>query len=244
MNYTYKSHIGRRKNNEDACRIPKTGDRLPFVAVADGMGGHRGGAVASRLVINGLGEELAHRKNPDDCTGAVKRAIETVNMDVFRAAQDDPALNNMGSTLVMAVLFPDHYLAANVGDSRLYHFDGRAVTQISRDHSLVELLLAQGHITPEEALHHPNKNIITRSVGLELRVEPDFYERPWKTGDILLLCSDGLSGSVSPAEMASILSTPTLSLEEMGDQMVSLALENGATDNITLVLAQKGGDRV
>ena len=158
-------------------------------------------------------------------------------------AQDDPALNNMGSTLVMAIPFPDHYLAANVGDSRLYHFDGETILQVSRDHSLVELLLSQGCITPEEAAHHPNKNVITRAMGLEIRVEADFFENPWKAGDILLLCSDGLSGSVSLEEMVGILSDTACSLSEMGDRLVELALVNGASDNITLALVKKGGDR-
>lgn len=241
MNYASKSVVGKRARNEDLCRIPNSLEAIPFVAVADGMGGHAAGSVASKLVINGLNEELSSIRG-DDPIGVLKRAISTVNLDVFRAAEDDASLRGMGSTLVCALLYESRFIAANVGDSRLYHYDGETICQVTTDHSLVEILLSQGHITPEEALHHPNRNLITRAMGLGIHVEADIFDRTWKCGDILLLCSDGLSGSVSPDEMKEILAS-ALSLEEMCDRLVALADQNGATDNISVVLAHcEGGD--
>lgn len=239
MNYAFKSDVGRRAHNEDNCRIPLKPESVPFVAVADGMGGHKGGAVASKLVISGLDEELSSIRG-DDPVGVLKRALSSVNLDVFRAAEDDPSLKGMGSTIVLALLFDNRFVAANVGDSRLYHYDGESVSQVTTDHSLVALLVSEGHITPDQALHHPNRNLITRAMGLGIRVEPDFYDRSWKRGDLLLLCSDGLSGSVTAEEMQAVLTTD-LSLDEMCERLVKKALQNGASDNITVVLVRCDG---
>lgn len=236
MIYASKSSIGRRARNEDLFRVPKQEESVPFVAVADGMGGHAGGSVASRLVITGMNEELRSIRG-DDPVGVLLRAISAVNMDVYRTGQDSADLTGMGSTLVCALLFPTRFIAANVGDSRLYHFDGEKLDQVTVDHSLVEVLVQSGHITPEEARVHPNRNIITRAMGLSARVEADVFDRVWNPGDILLLCSDGLSGSVPHEEMQSVLASDG-PLQELCDMLVASALEHGATDNITVVLVQ------
>jgi protein phosphatase len=236
MIYASKSSIGRRARNEDLFRVPKQEESVPFVAVADGMGGHAGGSVASRLVITGMNEELRSIRG-DDPVGVLLRAVSAVNMDVYRTGQDSADLAGMGSTLVCALLFPTRFIAANVGDSRLYHFDGEKLEQVTVDHSLVEVLVQSGHITPEEARVHPNRNIITRAMGLSARVEADVFDRAWNPGDILLLCSDGLSGSVPHEEMQSVLVSDA-PLQELCDTLVASALEHGATDNITVVLVQ------
>lgn len=236
MIYASKSSIGRRARNEDLFRVPKQEESVPFVAVADGMGGHAGGSVASRLVITGMNEELRSIRG-DDPVGVLLRAISAVNMDVYRTGQDSADLAGMGSTLVCALLFPTRFIAANVGDSRLYHFDGEKLDQVTVDHSLVEVLVQSGHITPEEARVHPNRNIITRAMGLSARVEADVFDRVWNPGDILLLCSDGLSGSVPHEEMQAVLASDG-PLQELCDMLVASALEHGATDNITVVLVQ------
>lgn len=236
MIYASKSSIGRRARNEDLFRVPKQEESVPFVAVADGMGGHAGGSVASKLVIAGMNEELRSIRG-DDPVGMLLRAVSAVNMDVYRTGQDSADLSGMGSTLVCALLFSTRFIAANIGDSRLYHFDGEKLDQVTVDHSLVEVLLQSGHITPEEARVHPNRNIITRAMGLSARVEADIFDRVWNPGDILLLCSDGLSGSVPHEEMQSVLASDG-PLQELCDALVESALEHGATDNITVVLVQ------
>ena len=168
--------------------------------------------------------------------------ITRVNLDVYRAAQDGETLRGMGATLVCALLSGKRYLVANVGDSRLYHFDGATLEQVTTDHSLVEMLVQSGNITREAARTHPRRNIITRAIGIGLRVDVDVFDRAWKAGDILLLCSDGLSGSLEDADMLRMLQQGG-SLSDMADRLVAAALENGASDNITVVLARcEGGD--
>ena len=239
MKFAFSTNIGRRSENEDSCTIPDKAHPSPFVAVSDGMGGHAAGAVASKLIIEGLREEL-FRLRPDDIVSQLRSAVKQVNFDVYRTAQDDPALYGMGATLVLAALFSGTYVALNVGDSRLYKYSDHTLTQISHDHTYVQMLVDSGSITPEEAKVHPQRNLITRSVGLEMRVEPEFYIGEWGPGDILLLCSDGLHGSVPEETMIQILETGA-SLSSRCRKLVDTALQFGASDNITAVLAEHGG---
>lgn len=241
MKYAHKSHIGKRIHNEDSCFVPPKECTYPLVAVSDGMGGHAAGAVASKLIIDGVSEEFAAARD-EDVVSQLKRTIQRVNLDVYRTAQDSENLKGMGATLVCAVLSPTRFVAANVGDSRLYHFGQNEFHFITTDHSYVQMLVDEGAITPEQARTHPQRNLITRAMGIGLRADIDIYDRAWHEGDILLLCSDGLHGSVEKDELIAVLSNDT-SLENMCDQLVSLALDNGATDNITVVLARnEGGD--
>ena len=239
MKYTSKSDIGRRSNNEDASRVPQCAEDIPFIAVADGMGGHAGGEVASRMVITGMLEEL-HPLRLDELSHQLSAAIMNVNLDVFRAAKDDPALSGMGSTLICAVLQLDSFLCANVGNSRLYLFDGETLRQISRDHSFVQMLVDSGDITPAEARTHPRRNLIMRAMGIDTHVTVDLFDVQWKAGDMLLLCSDGLSGPVADAEIEALLRQDE-PLDTICALLVQRALDNGGQDNITVVLAQNDG---
>lgn len=241
MQYALKTNIGKRLRNEDLARIPKQAEAVPLIAVSDGMGGHQGGAIAAKLVITGLENELPHMYDEDPIR-FLKRAILRVNLDVYRAAEDDMSLHGMGATLVCALLFGRRFIAANVGDSRIYHFDGSTLTQVSRDHTLVQLLVDEGEITPEQARVHPRRNIITRAMGTSVRTDIDIFDRCWNEGDVLLLCSDGLSGAVPLEAMRSILAS-IYDLEEAAEALVQAALTASASDNITVVLARcSGGD--
>ena len=142
----------------------------------------------------------------------------------------------MGTTLVGALVTPDVAVIANVGDSRAYHISADGIKQITRDHSFVEMLVQSGQITREEALVHPQRNLITRAMGLTLRTSIDIFECTWKKGDLLLLCSDGLHGCVKDEALFEILISD-LSLDEKCEAMVSLALSQGGLDNITVALA-------
>lgn len=238
MKYAHKTHIGKRVHNEDSLYVPQRDFTYPLVAVSDGMGGHAAGAVASKLVIEGLAEELSDIRG-DDVVSQLKRAIQHVNLDVYRAAQDVAELRGMGATLVCAVLSSTRFVAANVGDSRLYHFDGKALTCITTDHSYVQMLVDTGVITREEARYHPQRNLITRAMGIALRTDVDIFDRSWQDGDLLLLCSDGLHGSVTDDEIRAILAR-AIPLDEMCDRLIDLALANGGTDNISIVLVRCG----
>ena len=146
----------------------------------------------------------------------------------------------MGCTLVAAILEPERFIAANIGDSRLYHFNGTELRQITHDHSYVAELVRRGVITEEEANTHPQRNIITRAVGTESRVSADIFCCDWKTGDLLLLCSDGLSGVLNNAEMASCLVNCS-DLDAACETLIRRALDAGSRDNITVVLAVNDG---
>lgn len=237
MKYASKTDIGQRLRNEDACRVPQAEENCPLIAVADGMGGHAAGELASRLLIEGLLCEHETITLSSDTVDALEKAVQRINVEMFRTAQGDESLHGMGSTLVCALLLPDRYVTASIGDSRLYHLHDGVLTQVTEDHSLVEMLVQSGQITREEARTHPQRNLITRAAGLALRAEIDIFERTWQKDDILLLCSDGLHGSVTDDEICEILLTGS-SLDESASALVSLALERGASDNITLALAQ------
>ncbi len=237
MKYASKTDIGRRLRNEDACLVPQAGENRPLIAVADGMGGHAAGELASTLLIAGLAREHETIAISDDSADALEKAIQRINVEIFRMAQGEENCHGMGSTLVCALLLPERYYAASIGDSRLYHLHDDILEQITEDHSLVEMLVLSGQITREEARTHPQRNFITRAAGLALRAQIDVFERGWRQGDILLLSSDGLHGSITDDEMRDILQTAP-SLDDAADTLVSLALERGASDNITVALAQ------
>ena len=239
MQYALKTNIGKRAENEDLARIPRGNEAVPLIAVSDGMGGHAAGATAAKLVILGLEEELPHLYD-DDPIRFLKRAISRVNLDVYRTAEDDASLRGMGATLVCALLYSNRFIAANVGDSRIYHFDGEQLTQVSRDHTLVQLLVDDGEITPEEARVHPRRNIITRAMGTGVRTDIDIFDRTWREDDILLLCSDGLSGVLTQDGMRDILAAAP-DLEQAANALIQAALDACASDNITVVLARCSG---
>ena len=237
MKYAVKTDIGKRAHNEDSYLVPPEGCGTCLFAVADGMGGHAAGAVASKLLVDGLsGESDAFEKDRE--IEQLKGLIDRVNLSVFETAEDDRSLRGMGSTLVCALLLGDHYIAANVGDSRMYHFDGKALTRVTTDHSLVEQLVQQGAISRESARFHPQRNIITRAMGVAPTVDVDVFERDWVEGDILLLCSDGLHGAVDDDDIAEVLASD-FNLDAMCDLLVRRALNNGGTDNVTLILIRR-----
>lgn len=234
MKFAVKTDIGKRVHNEDSFLVPeKEGFPLLF-AVADGMGGHAAGAVASNLLVEKL-KNFDREVKPERALEELRRAIEQANLGVYEESEQDRSLRGMGTTLVAALLLGSKYIAANIGDSRMYCFDGEHLETVTTDHSLVEQLVRVGAITREEARQHPQRNIITRAVGVSPLVDVDLFEREWKTGDILVLCSDGLHGAVSEEDLISVLSSGN-SLESMCDILVQLALDFGGTDNITVVL--------
>lgn len=240
MKYAVKTDIGKRLHNEDSYLLPTECPGVCLFAVADGMGGHAAGAVASKLLVEGLldGESAFE---PGREVEQLKNAVERANLSVYETAEDDIALRGMGSTLVCALIVGGKYIAANVGDSRLYHFDGEKLTRVTTDHSYVEQLVQQGLITKEDARFHPQRNIITRAMGISPVVDVDVFERDWVPGDILLLCSDGLHGAMEEDEIAGVLRSDG-TLDEMCDTLVQTALVNGGTDNVTVVLVRCGED--
>jgi serine/threonine protein phosphatase PrpC len=234
MKYAVKTDIGKRVHNEDSYYLSEKNEVPMLFAVADGMGGHAAGSVASRMLV----EELATVDRviePKHELQILRQTIEHANLTIYKAAEHDHTLRGMGTTLVAALILGSHYIAANVGDSRILHFNGKTLEAVTTDHSLVEQLVLAGAITKEEARVHPQRNIITRAMGVSPVVEVDLFERVWNSGDILVICSDGLHGAVDEDDIISILSSGR-SLESMCDLLLQLALDNGGTDNITMIL--------
>ena len=209
--------------------------------VADGMGGHQAGDYASKYTVEVIRRELKASKE-EDIEKALVSAIKTANREIIKKANSDPHLKGMGTTVVVATIVKQMMYFANVGDSRLYLIN-QGITQLTKDHSLVEEMVRLGGIKPEEAKSHPDKNIITRAIGAKAEVDVDFYEHRLKRGDIILMCTDGLSNMVEDEELFHIVQGGR-DIVEAGTSLVEAAKENGGTDNIGLVLTDPFSDEV
>ena len=209
--------------------------------VADGMGGHQAGDYASKYTVEVLRRELKQSEE-EDVEKALVSAIKTANREIIKKASQDPHLKGMGTTVVVATIVNQMMYFANVGDSRLYLIN-QGITQLTKDHSLVEEMVRLGGIKPEEAKSHPDKNIITRAIGAKAEVDVDFYEHLLKRGDIILMCTDGLSNMVEDEELFHIVQGGR-DIVEAGTSLVEAAKENGGTDNIGLVLTDPFNDEV
>ena len=225
-----------RKMNQDyVFATDEPQGTLPnLLVVADGMGGHKAGDFASKFTVETLKEEIKHslKEGPKE---VLLDAVQVVNKKLIETAEKDIKLDGMGTTLVAATVI-DHTLHfINVGDSRLYLIN-QEVKQISRDHSLVEEMLRLGGISEEEAKHHPDKNIITRAIGVKEDVGADYYEYALKKGDVILMCTDGLCNMVNEDEIFTIIKSAR-DIVEAGQLLINRANENGGKDNIGVVLA-------
>ncbi len=233
-----KSHVGRvRQVNEDyfACIADLNGRVL--AVVADGMGGHQAGDIASRLAVERIVKELRHLDSElsgEDARERLMHALLMANEEVYRYAQEHPECSGMGTTIVAALLGETGGVTAHIGDSRLYHFNADGLQLKTEDHSLVHELMKSGQITAEEASVHPQRNVLMRALGTEPDVRIDLGQFNWSEGDVVLLCSDGLSNKVHHSVMVEWLKRP-VSLQAQVDGLVEHALEAGGEDNITLV---------
>ena len=225
----------KRKLNQDvAYASEKPVGNLPNIfIVADGMGGHNAGDYASQCAVQYIVREIrgSFEKNPVRILG---KAIRLANDQIRRRAKEDRSLYGMGTTVVAATCLGHYLQVANVGDSRLYIVN-EEVRQITTDHSLVEEMVRVGGIDREAARNHPDKNIITRAVGALDTLEIDFFSEELKAGDIVLICSDGLTNMIEDNEIGAILKERG-SLEEKAGRLVAAANDNGGKDNIAVIL--------
>ena len=229
--------VGRqRQSNEDSYL-----ERSPLFAVADGMGGARAGEVASRMAVEAFDSPAAGSDRPEDMLRGVAREA---NRRIYEMAQADSEHAGMGTTLTAALVSGREVAIGHVGDSRLYRLRDGSLERLTEDHSLVEELVRQGRLTPEEAETHPQRSIITRALGPEPEVDVETFTHTGRSGDVYLICSDGLSGMVSEDDMAAILARAG-SLADAARELVEAANRNGGRDNITVVLFRlesDGGD--
>lgn len=220
-----------RDHNEDSLLVAP-----PLFAVADGMGGHAAGEVASEIAITVLGEKAPH--TPD--AAALGRAVEDANRAVILAANEKRGRAGMGTTMTAAVLQKDRLVIAQVGDSRAYLLHQGRLQQLTRDHSLMADMIEAGRLTPEEARIHPNRSVITRALGSDPRMVPDLYEITVETGDRLLLCTDGLSSMVEDSAIESTLAR-TRDPQRCASMLVNEAIAAGGYDNVTVVVVDVAG---
>ena len=236
MIYAYRSCRGLRPQNEDSIYVPNEGC-CPVVIVADGMGGHSSGDIASSIAVKRI---VRFIDSSDGSTGSIvllRRAINDANREIFDLSMTEDEYSGMGTTVVAVLLAPSKYTFAHIGDSRLYHFDGQRLRRVTLDHSYVQELVSAGVITEEQAKGHPQRNLVTRAVGTSRFEKADTGVKGWAEGDILMLCSDGLCGAVDDRDAERIIKR-TDDLLECCDKLVELALKNGSTDNITVVLVK------
>lgn len=236
--------VGRKREvNQDFVYVTDkpVGPFPNLLVVADGMGGHKAGDFASKYTVKVLHEELEKTvlKKPEEI---LKEIVITANHELIKAAQSDVKLEGMGTTLVVATVIGNTLYFSNVGDSRLYLINDK-IKQISKDHSLVEEMVRLGGIKAEEAKNHPDKNIITRAIGVKEDVEADIYEYRLRKGDIILMCTDGLSNMVEDEELFHIVQGGR-DIVESAQSLVETAKENGGTDNIGIVLVEPFADEV
>lgn len=220
-----------RKGNEDSYLI---NPELGLFAVADGMGGHEAGEVASMLAVRTLEKAIA--EYPDK-VGALSLAIQAANSEIFRQSQENPSYSGMGTTITAVYCYNNKVYIGHVGDSRAYLIRSAQATLLTRDHSLVNELVRGGHISEEEAQNHPQRHVVTRALGTEPKVEVDILSPVIEKGDRIMLCTDGLSNLVKPDEFVKIINStddPRQALQRLKE----VALERGGFDNITALMVE------
>ena len=228
-----RTDIGKvRPINEDAYYLPAQGEC--FCAVADGMGGHNAGEVASALAVRIFAEEM--RCAASVCGDAMKAAVEKANACVFEKSVQDANCSGMGTTFTALGWQENRAHIAHVGDSRAYLIRSGAVMRLTIDHTLVEEMVLKGLITPREAKYHPKRNYITRALGTAEKVEVDVIQLDVQPGDIFFLCSDGLSNHAEDAQILQAASNSP-SWEEALKKLIQIALDKGGNDNITALFA-------
>jgi protein phosphatase len=224
-----------REANEDALLV-----EAPLFAVADGMGGHLAGDVASRTAVETI-TTRAEQDSPGD-TGSLARLVREANHEIWKKAQSDASLHGMGTTCTLAMLDGSILHIAHVGDSRAYLFRDGDLSQLTEDHTLVGRMVREGRLRPEEAERHPQRSIITRALGVDADVDVDTQTIELREGDRILLCSDGLSSMVDQVSIAQVLDDMA-DPQKASERLVQLANEAGGEDNITVVVievAEKG----
>jgi protein phosphatase len=224
-----------RDHNEDSVIILENDDGAHLLAVADGMGGHRAGEVASSIAISSLSKRFTDsffKMGKAEAVEWIKDATNEINSKIFKHAEENPESKGMGTTLVLAIVTDDYILFGNIGDSSGFVMKDNKIHKVTKDHTLVNLLLAAGELTEEEAKNHPKKNILMNALGINDPIEIDIFDCNMEVTDILL-CSDGLTTMVSEEQIEEVL-LEDISLEDKVIKLIKKANNRGGNDNISI----------
>ncbi|PCJ89175.1 MAG: protein phosphatase [Thiotrichaceae bacterium] len=236
-----------RDHNEDAIGCD---DNIALAVLADGMGGHRGGEMASAITVSTILEYILNKTKDiktgetDEATGysseslAIHEAVTLANKNVHDSSEANAQYRGMGTTVVVAMFYDNRFSVAHVGDSRLYRYRDGELEQITRDHSLMQELIDRGFYTPEQARNSLNKNLVTRAVGIDANVQIDIQEDVVMVDDIYLLCSDGVTDMIEDKLIKSAIMTNSNNLELAASEIIKLANEHGGKDNISALLVK------
>lgn len=231
------SSVGKvRADNQDSYVLDTLDNGICYAIVCDGMGGAKGGKTASLTAVNELSgamEKLSPDMSDNALQSVLLTAIDSVNNSIYTKSTSDKELEGMGTTLVAAVLVGDKMLVLNIGDSRCYIIRDDSAIRVTKDHSAVQLLVDSGLLTPSQARNHPNKNIITRALGVEQSVECDISVLQIKAGDKILLCTDGITNYIDDLELPFEMMK---SIETIPQRLIELANSRGGADNSTVVV--------
>lgn len=244
MDFAYRSDIGQqRQENEDYVGVFKNTAGINFAVVADGIGGHQGGDVASEMAVSHMGYRFENTtfSEPTDAVKWLAAEVQYENQHIIEKAREFSDLKGMGTTMVAALMFNNEFLMANIGDSRGYLFRDGHLQQLTEDHSLVNELVKRGEISAEQARQHPQKNIITRTLGISPDADIDTNLYQMQTGDQLLLCSDGLTNMVTDDQLTAVLKTDQPVADKCA-ALIKLANNAGGFDNITALIVAVDGE--
>lgn len=242
MEVTFQSDVGQlRAHNEDSGGVFFSKDGVVLAVVADGMGGHQAGDVASQMTIQILSDKWQETENintPNSIEAWLKEQVLDVNQQLFDHAKSNPTCQGMGTTLV-AVICTDQFITfAHVGDSRAYLLNKQVLTQKTSDHSLVNELVRSGQITESEAENHPRRNVLLRALGTEAEVKVDIQTINWDEDSYILLCSDGLTNKVTKNEIQNLLLQQESNLMDKAAHLITLANDRGGEDNISVAIVK------
>ena len=234
-----KSDIGKvRDINQDYYYISTSLDEVQLYMLADGMGGYNGGEIASKLAIQSAKSYIENNfkdieKDKESIIQLVGSSMEYANMIVYEKSKENPELEGMGTTLEICLIYNNRAFIGHIGDSRIYRIRKEFMRKLTQDHSYVQKLVKDGTITKEEAMHHPQKNMLMKALGCNAFVEPDVMVKGFLKEDILIMCSDGLTNLVSQEE---IFKEAKKDIEQAPKELVEKANNNGGYDNITVVI--------
>lgn len=244
MEYYYMTDSGKvRDHNEDSVIIVENGNREYLMAVADGMGGHKAGEVASSIAIGHLGKRFKETSligSKEDAINWLKEVVSEINILIYKHTEENPSSLGMGTTLVLALITEEYLLFGNIGDSSGFVLKNKLLHKVTSDHTLVNLLVSSGELTLEEAKEHPRKNVLMRALGANSSVEMDIFDVE-KDVDSILLCSDGLTNMLDNDQINKVVNED-LTAEEIVNKLIIKSNNRGGTDNISVAYLVKDGE--